>query len=327
MITRRLFTTLTVAGFSLAALSAVASSAFADVSTLKLGYSYATPSTLILKEKGWLEEQLKDKGISVEWVLSRGSNQTLEFLRSGSIDFGASAGSAALLGHANGAPNKIVAWLARGESTALLTLPDSGIKTLEDLRGKKVAATRATEPYLFLLRALEKAGIPASDVEVVPLQHPEGRVALESRQVDAWAALDPDFSITEIKSGSVAFYRDQSLITGGVLNVHKDFAEKNPELVELVLKGVVRATEYAKANPKEALDLYAAAGRLDADVAERSFNRNILDQFQITDEDLKNLVASGEILKSSGAIPPDTDIEAVARDLLEPKYINAALTQ
>ncbi|MGB3389810.1 MAG: hypothetical protein WBA88_17700, partial [Pseudaminobacter sp.] len=68
-------------------------------------------------------------------------------------------------------------------------------------------------------------------------------------------------------------------------------------------------------------------GRLDADVAERSFNRNILDQFQITDEDLKNLVASGEILKSSGAIPPDTDIEAVARDLLEPKYINAALTQ
>ncbi|MGC4026889.1 MAG: aliphatic sulfonate ABC transporter substrate-binding protein [Mesorhizobium sp.] len=327
MISRRLFNILSGAALGLAALSSFAGQAFAEVTTLKLGYSYATPSTLILKEKGWLENELKAKGISVEWVLSRGSNQTLEFIRSGSIDFGASAGSAALLGHANGTPNKVIAWLSRGEFTALLTLPDSGIKSLEDLRGKKVAATRATEPYLFLLRALEKANIPASEVEVVPLQHPEGRVALESRQVDAWAALDPDFAITEINAGSIPFYRDETLITGGVLNVHTKFAEDNPELVELVLKGIIWATKYAKDNPKEALELYATAGKLDAKIAERSFNRNVLDQFQITDQDYKNLIASGEILKSSGSIPADTDIEAATKDLLEPKYINVALTQ
>lgn len=327
MITRRLFNSLAAAAFGLAAIPVLAGPAAADVTTLRLGYSYATPSTLILKEKGWLENELKDKGIAVEWVLSRGSNQTLEFIRSGSIDFGASAGSAALLGHANGTPNTVVAWLSRGESTALLTLPDSGISTIEDLRGKKVAATRATEPYLFLLRALEKANIPASEVEVVPLQHPEGRLALESKQVDAWAALDPDFAITELKAGSVPFHRDQSLITGGVLNVHSGFAEQNPELVELVLRGVVWATRYAKDNPQEAIELYGAAGKLDADVAERSFTRNVLDQFQITDADVAGLVASGEILKSSGAIPADTDIEAATRDLLDPKFINAALTQ
>jgi sulfonate transport system substrate-binding protein len=321
MITRRIFGA--VLGMSIAGLAGAATAA--EPAAIRIGYGYATPSTLVLKEKGWLEQKLAGKGMKVEWILTRGSNQTLEFLRSGSIDFGSSAGSAALLGHANGTPNKIVAWLARGESTALLALPDSGITKLADLKGKKVAATRATEPYLFLLRALKKAGISASEVEVVPLQHPEGRLALEAKQVAAWAALDPDFAITEIKRGSVAFYRDESLITGGVLNAHTAFTEKYPDLVKLVLEGIVWATEQAKADPKEALRLYATAGGLDADVAKRAFDRNILDQYAITAEDVANLEGSGEILKSSGSIPADTDIEAATRDLLEPKFIDAVV--
>lgn len=291
-----------------------------------IGYGYATPSTLVLKESGWLEHQVAEKGIEIEWVLTRGSNQTLEFLRSGSIDFGASAGSAAFLGHANGAPNHIVTWLSRGESTALLTLPNSGISSVEDLKGRKVAATKATEPYLFLQRALAGAGIAESEIEVVPLQHSEGRVALESGQVDAWAALDPDFSIAELH-GAIAFHQDQSLITGGVLNAHSDFIARYPDYVELVLEGVVWATDYIKDNPEEAKALYAEAGGLEADVAERAFDRNVLDQFQITDADLANILAAGQVLRDSGTIPADTDIEATAKDLFAPQFIDAVLTQ
>ncbi|WP_146161932.1 aliphatic sulfonate ABC transporter substrate-binding protein [Pseudogemmobacter blasticus] len=324
-ITRRNFTLATLAGIGALTAPALVRQARAAASAVRLGFSYATPSTLVIKEKGWLEEEFGAKGIAVEWTLSRGSNQTLEFLRSGAIDFGASAGSAALLGHANGAPNQVISWLSRGESTTLLALPDSGIKTLQDLRGKKVAATRATEPYLFLLRALAKEGIPATEVEVVPLQHPEGRLALESGQVDAWAALDPDFAITEITRGSVPIYRDLSLITGGVLNVHKDFATENPDLVTAVLKANVRAVDYIKANPAEALALYAAAGKLEQPVAERSFNRNVLDQFAITDADVANLIAAGEALRDTGSIPAGTDLAAATNSLLAGSYITQVL--
>ncbi|RUT28299.1 aliphatic sulfonate ABC transporter substrate-binding protein [Arsenicitalea aurantiaca] len=318
--------TLIALGLAFLPLVAMPVSAQEHPERIAIGYGYATPSTLVLKETGWLEEQLADDGIAVEWILTRGSNQTLEFLRSGSIDFGSSAGSAAFLGHANGAPNKIVAWLSRGESTALLTLPDSGISSVEDLPGRKVAATRATEPYLFLQRALAEAGIAESEVEVVPLQHPEGRQALESGQVDAWAALDPDFSIAELR-GAVVFHRDQNLITGGVLNAHADFVARYPQYVELVLQGIVWATEYIAENPDEAKALYAEAGGLEPDVAERAFARNILDQYQITDADFANVVAAGDVLRQSGSIPEDADLEATAQSLFAPEFIDAVLAR
>lgn len=318
---RALFALAFAATLPFVALSAQAQD---NPASIRIGYGYATPSTLVLKETGWLEDQLADEGIAVEWILTRGSNQTLEFLRAGSIDFGSSAASAAFLGHANGAPNKIIAWLSRGESTALLTLPDSGITSISDLRGRRVAATRATEPYLFLQRALAEAGIAESEVEVVPLQHPEGRVALEAGQVDAWAALDPDFSIAELH-GAIAFHRDENLITGGVLNAHTDFVEAYPELVELVLEGIVWATNYVEENPQEARALYAEAGGLEPDVAEAAFDRNILDQFHITEADAQNIIAAGEVLRASGSIPDNTDVAAQTQDLLAPQFIDAVL--
>src|SRR3978361_1807324 len=112
-----------------------------------------------------MENQFKPRGIAVEWVITYGSNQTMEYLRARSIDFGPSAGSAALLGRANGTPTKVIYWLSRGESTALVTMPNSSIRTIADLKGRRVAATLGTEPYIFLMRALEKANIPVSDVQ------------------------------------------------------------------------------------------------------------------------------------------------------------------
>ena len=64
-----------------------------------LDYAYYSPVSLVLKDKHWLEDEL-GPGVTVQWVLSAGSNKALEFLRGRSIDFGSTAGSAALLGRA-----------------------------------------------------------------------------------------------------------------------------------------------------------------------------------------------------------------------------------
>src|SRR5882762_300622 len=98
---RALRSALTIA-MTLFALSAGA----AERSKIRLDYSYYNPVGLVMKEQGWLEQEFAKDGIGVEWVLSQGSNKALEYLNGSSIDFGSTAGSAALLARANGNPIK-----------------------------------------------------------------------------------------------------------------------------------------------------------------------------------------------------------------------------
>src|SRR5947207_13329331 len=109
---------------------------------VRLDYAYSNPVSLVLKDKGWLQQDLAAKGASVEWVLSQGSNKALEFLNARAIDFGSTAGAAALLGRANGNPIKAVYIYSRPEWTALVAPDKSPITTVTDLKGKKVAVTR-----------------------------------------------------------------------------------------------------------------------------------------------------------------------------------------
>ena len=63
------------------------------------------------------------------------------------------------------------------------------ITSIEELKGKKVAATLGTDPYIFLLRSLQEVGLSSKDLEIVNLQHSDGANALLTGQVDAWAGL------------------------------------------------------------------------------------------------------------------------------------------
>jgi sulfonate transport system substrate-binding protein len=292
---------------------------------LNIAFAYTVPTTLIVKEKGWLEEALKPRGINVNWILSLGSNKTLEFLRSRSADFGSAAASAGLLGRANGTPVKLLYFNLRGESTGLLTLINSPLKSIADLKGKKIAATRGTEPYIFTLRALQKAGISENDVEIVPLQHPDGRAALESGRVDAWAGLDPDLSIVLVEKRARFLYRDQSLITGGALFGREEFINENPDLTQLVLLEFDRARKYIHEHPDETNALYAKASDLDPAIAKAILARGDIDHPAIERADYERIAGAGPILKSSGAVPSDVDLVRTTRDLLAPSvYAKAA---
>ena len=138
---------------------------------------------------------------------SLGSNKALEFLNAGSIDFGSTAGAAALIGKINGNPIKSIYVYSRPEWTALVTRKDTGITKVADLKGKRVAVTRGTDPHIFLVRALAEAKLTEKDVKLVLLQHPDGRPALERGDVDAWAGLDPLMAAAEVESGAMLFYR------------------------------------------------------------------------------------------------------------------------
>jgi sulfonate transport system substrate-binding protein len=185
---------------------------------IRLDYATYNPLSLVLKERKILEEALAADKIAVRWVLSLGSNKALEFLNAGGIDLGSTAGAAALLGAINGNPIKSVYVFSRPEWTALVTRANTGIKKVEDLKGKRIAVTRGTDPYIFLLQALAQKGLGEKDVTLVLLQHQDGRLALERGDVDAWAGLDPMMAQAEV-GGAKLFHRDAGLNTWGVLNV------------------------------------------------------------------------------------------------------------
>ena len=118
-----------------------AASAADALKEIHLDWATYNPVSMVLKQKGLLEKEFAKDGISIVWVQSAGSNKALEFLNAGSIDFGSTAGSAALVAKINGNPIKSIYVFSRPEWTALVTTKDSKIATVADLKGKRVAVT------------------------------------------------------------------------------------------------------------------------------------------------------------------------------------------
>jgi sulfonate transport system substrate-binding protein len=295
--------------------------------TIRLDYAYYNPVSLVLKDKKFLEQDLASDGISVEWTQSLGSNKALELLNSKSIDFGSTAGAAALIGKANGNPIKSIYVYSRPEWTALVVRKDSPITKVEDLKGKKVAVTRGTDPHIFLLRALHEAGLTEKDIEMVVLQHPDGRIALEKGDVDAWAGLDPMMAQTEIQSGSRLFYRNVNFNSYGVLNVREEFARQYPAYVERVLADYEKARLWAIQNPEEFRKLFAGDAKLDDSVVTKVLGRTDLSGSVIGDNQRQVIIASGDVLKQNNVINGSTDVSATVNNLIEPRYAQAVVTK
>ncbi|UOR10417.1 aliphatic sulfonate ABC transporter substrate-binding protein [Halobacillus amylolyticus] len=285
-----------------------------------LDYAYYSPTSLVLKEKGWAEEALKKEGIDVEFVLSQGSNKALEFLNSSSVDFSSSAGAAALMAKANGSPVESVYLYSKPEWTALVTNGDSNISSVEDLKGKKVAATLGTDPYIFLVRALKEHGMSPDDIELVNLQHADGAAALSAGNVDAWAGLDPHMARLELESDAKLFYREPTFNTYGSLNVRSEYAEQHPEVVKTVIEAYEKARKWTIENPEEAAKIVAEEANIDLAVAKKEMERNDFSD-PIPGEALKETVkGAGEVLKEVEIIDQDVKIEELTNELVNPSF-------
>src|SRR5688572_2859309 len=136
---------------------------------IRIDWATYNPVSMLLKEQKLLEQEFAKDGISIRWVQTLGSNKALEFLNAGSIDFGSTAGAAALVAKINGNPIKSIYVYSRPEWTALVTSKDSKIASIADLKGKRVAVTRGTDPHIFLVRALLGAGLSEKDITPVLL--------------------------------------------------------------------------------------------------------------------------------------------------------------
>lgn len=303
--------------------------------TLKLvtlDFAYYNPSSLVLKKFGWLEEDFRQQGIEVKWVQSAGSNRALEYLNGanalnyltgGSVQFGSTAGLSAVLARAGGSPIKAVYVYSRPEWTALVVGKDSTIKSVADLRGKKIAAAKGTDPHLFLLRTLHEFGIKKSEVEIVYMQHAYGRMALEEERVDAWAGLDPLMAASELGSGNKLLYRNVAFNSFGFLNVQEKFAKEYPAAVKTVIENYERARKWILANPEAAANLFADATGIPVDVARLQLQRNDFSNPVIGQEHITALNAATHVLAENEMVKSEADARKAITGLIDSSFVGA----
>jgi sulfonate transport system substrate-binding protein len=295
------------------------------VEEIRLDYAYYSPVSLVVRRFGWLEQEFKADGTSVRWVLSQGSNRSLEYLNSGGVDFGSTAGLAALMSRANGNPVKSIYVFSRPEWTALVVAKDSPIRTPAELKGKKIAATKGTDPFLFLLRTLHVFGLGKHDVQIVHLQHPDGRIALENGSVDAWAGLDPHMAASELGSGARLIYRNIEFNTYGFLNTSEGYLKKHPEQVRRTLAVYEKARRWVLSNPEETAKILSEESKLPLAVAQRQLQRTDFSNPLPGRVHVEALKAAAPILVQEGLVKKDVDLERVIRELIDPGAALAAI--
>src|SRR6476469_3156188 len=287
-------------------------------SEIRLDFATYNPLSLVLKEKGLVEKAFAKDGIGVRWVQTLGSNKALEFLNAGSIDIGSTAGSAALVSKINGNPIKSVYVYSQPEWTALVTRKDSAIAKIEDLKGKRVAVTRGTDPHIFLVRALLSKNLTEKDITPVLLQHPDGKTALIRGDVDAWAGLDPMMAQAEVEDGAKLFFRKPDANTWGILNVREQFLKDYPDVVRRVLATYEEARKYSLANYDELKKTFMAVTRLPENVVDKQLKeRTELTHSRIGAPQRASILAAGLALQQAGVVDAKVDVKATLDALID----------
>ena len=294
-------------------------------SEIRIDWATYNPVSMVLKEQGLLEREFAKDGIGVRWVQTLGSNKALEFLNAGSIDFGSTAGSAALLGKINGNPIKSIYVYSRPEWTALVTRKDTSIEKITDLKGKRVAVTRGTDPHIFLVRALLSVGLSEHDISEVLLQHPDGKIALIRGDVDAWAGLDPMMAQAQVEDGARLFYRNKDANTYGILNASEDFLKNYPELTRRVLAVYETARKYCLGHYDDEKRVFMGVTKLPSEVADIQLKeRTDLTFSRVGPQQRDTILQAGLALQKAGVIAADVDIKKSLDDLIDDHFVTAA---
>lgn len=222
-------------------------------SVLRIGYQkYGT--LVLLKSSGALERRLAEQGVKVQWTEFPAGPQLLEGLNVGSIDFGTTGETPPVFAQAAGADLLYVAFEPPAPLSEAILLPkDSPIKTVAELKGKKVALNKGSNVHYLLVRALEEAGLSITDITPVYLPPADARAAFERGSVDAWVIWDPFQAAAEQQLQARTLRDGQGLVSNHQFYLAaRPFAEKHPEVVVALVDEIRKTGEWTRANVDEA---------------------------------------------------------------------------
>lgn len=271
MIDRR---TLLAAALAGAALPAALPTLAAGAGSLRIGYQ-KNGILVVAKQQGVIEARLKPLGIGVTWVEFSFGPPLLEAISLGAIDLGQTGDAPPVFAQAAGSPLVYVAAQeAAGSGAAILVQRDSPIRTLADLRGKRVAFAKASSAHNLTIAALEKGGLTYRDIEPVTLAPADAAAAFARGSVDAWTIWDPYFAIAEMQPATrvLALATDIAKPNNFFL-AHRTFAAERGPVLDAALDALAGVARWCEANRGEVAALLSKGSGVPLAATRRAVDR------------------------------------------------------
>ncbi len=243
---------------------------------LRIGYQKSASLFVLQKAQGTLEKRLQPLGFGVKWVEFPAGPQLLEGLNVGAVDVGYVGEAPPIFAQAAGAKFVYIGYdPAAPRAEAILVTKDSPIKSVADLKGKKVALNKGSNVHYLLVKQLEKNGLKLTDIQPVYLAPADGRAAFESKNVDAWVIWDPFQAAAEKATGA-------RVLADGSPNVvnnyqyylgERGFVAKHPKVIDALFEDSVTQGIWLKKNLRQAAEVIAPLQGLPVDVVELALQR------------------------------------------------------
>jgi sulfonate transport system substrate-binding protein len=237
-----------------------------NVRELRIGYQ-KNGVLVIARQQAVLEKRLAESGINVTWVEFSSGPPMMEAMNAGSIDLGQVGDTPPIFAQAAGANIVYVAGQPITNGQGILVRPDAGIRTLADLKGKRVGFAKGSSAHNVTIIALEKAGLQYGDITPVYLSPPDAAAAFARASIDAWAIWDPYFAIGETKGGGKVLVQASEISkTNSFYIANRDFAASQPRLLRQVLDTLSETAQWAETHRDQVAQALSQVTGVDLDI-------------------------------------------------------------
>jgi sulfonate transport system substrate-binding protein len=303
-----------VAVLSMSTALAGVGASYGQDKTVRIGYQ-KYGKLVLLKGRGTLEQKLKPLGYSVAWSEFPSGPPLLEALNVGSVDFGIAGETPPIFAQAAGAPLVYLAYdppAPQGE--AILVPKDSTLKSVADLRGKKVALNKGSNVHYLLVRALEKAGLKYTDIQPVFLAPSDALAAFSRGSVDAWVIWDPYEAAAEASTGARILADGSGLVSNYQFYfTSKSFLTHDAEAVDVVLAALNEADDWTKNNIDAVAEQLSPSVGLPAAVLAVSLKRESYGILPISDDVIASQQRIADTFFGLGLLPKAITVSNVQR--------------
>ncbi len=274
-------------------------------SKLRIGWQ-KTGALLIVKARKLIEKRLEPKGVTVEWVEFPFGPPLLEALQAGAIDYGYTGDAPPIFAQAARADFLYAAAIpARGEGQAILVAPDSPLKSVADLRGRKVAVAKGSSAHNLLVAATEAAGLKWGEFEVAYLAPADAAAAYAKGAVDAWSIWDPFFAIAELSPKGARPLPIHASVSqqNSFFLANRAFTGKYPAIVQAVNEEIGATTQWADKNRGEVAALFTEASGVALAAQQKAVDRAEFAFGPLTDKVIAEQQAVADRFHRIGLIP------------------------
>ena len=311
---RRDFLKLSLGTLSAGALiSATSTGAFAQTALKEVRIGYQKTGVLVIaRQQQTLEKRFAAQGASVKWVEFTSGPPMMEAISQGAIDFGAVGDSPPIFAQAADANIVYAAASPISNGQGILVPKDSSIRTVADLKGKRLGFTKGSSAHNVVIATLEKFGLTYSDITPVYLQPPDAGPAFANGSIDAWAVWDPYFAIGEIKQNARILINAQDVAkTNSYFIANRDFAQKQSQALRQVIAGIDEAAVWGESHRADVAKSLNEVTGVPLDIQTVAANRATFTIGPVTDEVIATQQSVADRYYKLGLIPKPITIKDI----------------